>query len=56
MGRYKESYKRIVDQLIMAENSHRQTILELEEERRKHKEYMKKNDALISLLEQEYER
>ncbi|XP_055994495.1 filamin A-interacting protein 1-like isoform X1 [Sorex fumeus] len=56
MGRYKESYRRILDQLLMAENSHRQTILELEEERRKHKEYMEKNDAFISLLEQEYER
>ncbi|XP_055975606.1 filamin A-interacting protein 1-like, partial [Sorex fumeus] len=55
MGRYKESYRRILDQLLMAENSHRQTILELEEERRKHKEYMEKNDAFISLLEQEYE-
>lgn len=56
MGRCKESHKRILNQLLMAENAHRQTILELEEERRRHKEFVEKNDAFISLLEQEYER
>lgn len=54
--KHKESHKRILGQLLMAEKSHRQTILELEEEKRKHKEYMEKSDEFISLLEQECER
>ncbi|XP_044107143.1 filamin A-interacting protein 1-like isoform X3 [Neovison vison] len=56
MEKYKESHRRILEQLLMAEKSHRQTILELEEEKRKHKEYMEKSDEFISLLEQECER
>ena len=51
--KHKESHRRILGQLLMVEKSHRQTILELEEEKRKHKEYMEKNDEFISLLEQE---
>uniref|UniRef100_A0A8C5LA15 Filamin A interacting protein 1-like n=1 Tax=Jaculus jaculus TaxID=51337 RepID=A0A8C5LA15_JACJA len=54
--KHKESHKRILEQLLMAEKSHRQTIMELEEEKRKHKEYMEKSDEFISLLEQECER
>ncbi|XP_014921420.2 filamin A-interacting protein 1-like isoform X1 [Acinonyx jubatus] len=56
MEKHKESHRRILEQLLMAEKSHRQTILELEEEKRKHKEYMEKSDEFISLLEQECER
>ncbi|XP_032206980.1 filamin A-interacting protein 1-like isoform X2 [Mustela erminea] len=56
MEKYKESHRRILEQLLMAEKSHRQTILELEEEKRKHKEYMEKSDEFISLLEQKCER
>ncbi|XP_055115917.2 filamin A-interacting protein 1-like isoform X2 [Symphalangus syndactylus] len=54
--KHKESYRRILGQLLVAEKSHRQTILELEEEKRKHKEYMEKSDEFICLLEQECER
>ncbi|XP_014650452.1 PREDICTED: filamin A-interacting protein 1-like isoform X2 [Ceratotherium simum simum] len=54
--KHKESHRRILEQLLMAEKSHRQTILELEEEKRKHKEYMQKSDEFTSLLEQECER
>ncbi|XP_069328631.1 filamin A-interacting protein 1-like isoform X1 [Eulemur rufifrons] len=54
--KHKESHRRILEQLLMAEKSHRQTILELEEEKRKHKEYMEKSDEFIGLLEQECER
>lgn len=56
MEKHKESHRRILEQLLMVEKSHRQTILELEEEKRKHKEYMEKSDEFISLLEQECER
>ncbi|XP_015334072.1 filamin A-interacting protein 1-like isoform X1 [Marmota marmota marmota] len=54
--KHKESHRRILEQLLMVEKSHRQTILQLEEEKRKHKEYMVKSDEFISLLEQECER
>ncbi|XP_069886493.1 filamin A-interacting protein 1-like isoform X4 [Dipodomys merriami] len=54
--KHKESHRRILEQLLMVEKSHRQTILELEEERRKHKEYVEKSDEFVSLLEQECER
>ncbi|XP_032485367.1 filamin A-interacting protein 1-like isoform X2 [Phocoena sinus] len=54
--KHKESHRRILEQLLTVEKSHRQTILELEEEKRKHKEYMEKSDEFISLLEQERER
>lgn len=56
MEKHKESHRRILKQLLIVEKSHRQTILELEEEKRKHKEYMKKSDEFISLQEQEIER
>lgn len=54
--KYKESHRRILEQLLMVEKSHRQTIMELEKEKIKHKEYMEKSDECISLLEQECER
>uniref|UniRef100_A0A8C6H9Y9 Filamin A interacting protein 1-like n=1 Tax=Mus spicilegus TaxID=10103 RepID=A0A8C6H9Y9_MUSSI len=54
--KHKESHRRILEQLLMVERSHRQTIMEMEEEKRKHKEYMKKSDEFINLLEQECER
>ncbi|XP_052015196.1 filamin A-interacting protein 1-like [Apodemus sylvaticus] len=54
--KHKESHRRILEQLLMVEKSHRQTIMEMEEEKRKHKEYMEKSDEFINLLEQECER
>lgn len=46
----------MLEQLLMVEKSHRQTLYELEEEKRKHSEYMEKSDEFISLLEKERER
>lgn len=40
----------------MVEKSHKQMLYELEEEKRKHSEYMEKSDEFISLLEKERER
>ncbi|XP_005386346.1 PREDICTED: filamin A-interacting protein 1-like isoform X1 [Chinchilla lanigera] len=54
--KHKESHRRLLEQLLMAEKSHRKAILELEKEKTKHKEYMEKSDEFISLLEQECER
>ncbi|XP_042722499.1 filamin A-interacting protein 1-like isoform X3 [Lagopus leucura] len=52
----KETHRRMLEQLLMVEKSHRQTLYELEEEKRKHSEYMEKSDEFISLLEKERER
>ncbi|XP_056649363.1 filamin A-interacting protein 1-like isoform X2 [Monodelphis domestica] len=52
----KDSYKQMMEQLLMVGKAHRQTILELEEERRKHTEYVEKSDEFINLMEQERER
>ncbi|XP_050812817.1 filamin A-interacting protein 1-like isoform X1 [Gopherus flavomarginatus] len=52
----KETHKRMLEQLLMAEKSHRQTLYELEDEKRKHTEYMEKSDEFTNLLEQERER
>ncbi|XP_010213479.1 PREDICTED: filamin A-interacting protein 1-like [Tinamus guttatus] len=52
----KETHRRMLEQLLMVEKSHRQTLYELEEEKRKHAEYMEKSDEFTSLLEQECER
>ncbi|KAM6162413.1 filamin A-interacting protein 1-like [Erethizon dorsatum] len=54
--KHKESHRRLLEQLLMVEKSHRQSILELEKEKTKHKEYMEKSDEFIGLLEQECER
>lgn len=53
MEKHRECYRRTVEQLLLVKKSHGQTILELEEEKRKHKEYMEKSDEFISLLDQE---
>ncbi|NXD07175.1 FIL1L protein, partial [Nothocercus nigrocapillus] len=52
----KETHRRMLEQLLMVEKSHRQTLYELEEEKRKHTEYMEKSDEFTCLLEQECER
>ncbi|XP_025968218.2 filamin A-interacting protein 1-like [Dromaius novaehollandiae] len=52
----KETHRRMLEQLLMAEKSHRQTLYELEEEKRKHAEYMERSDEFTNLLEQERKR
>uniref|UniRef100_A0A8C0IRR3 Filamin A interacting protein 1 like n=1 Tax=Chelonoidis abingdonii TaxID=106734 RepID=A0A8C0IRR3_CHEAB len=52
----KETHKRMLEQLLMTEKSHRQILYELEDEKRKHIEYMEKSDEFTNLLEQERER
>lgn len=56
MEKQKETHKRMLEQLLMVEKSHRQTLYELEEEKRKHSKYMEKSDEFTNLLEQECER
>ncbi|KAM9565712.1 filamin A-interacting protein 1-like isoform 1-T1 [Guaruba guarouba] len=52
----KETHKQMLEQLLTVEKTHRQTLYELEEEKRKHSKYMEKSDEFTNLLEQECER
>ncbi|XP_075710554.1 filamin A-interacting protein 1-like [Rhinoderma darwinii] len=52
----KDTHKRMLEQLLMVEKSQRQTLYDLEEEKRKHTDYMEKSDEFTNLLEQERER
>uniref|UniRef100_UPI00398E8FAA filamin A-interacting protein 1-like isoform X1 n=2 Tax=Pristiophorus japonicus TaxID=55135 RepID=UPI00398E8FAA len=52
----KETHRRMLEQLLLVERSHKQTVDELVDEKKKHVDYMEKSDEFTNLLEQERER
>ncbi|XP_068612361.1 filamin A-interacting protein 1-like [Brachionichthys hirsutus] len=52
----RETHRRMLEQLLMAEQSHKRALRKLDDEKRNHGEFMRKSDEFTNLLEQERER
>ncbi|XP_030637351.1 filamin A-interacting protein 1-like [Chanos chanos] len=56
VDKQRESHRRMLEQLLLVEQAHKQALYKLEDEKRNHSEFMKKSDEFTNLLEQERER
>ncbi|KAI4899877.1 hypothetical protein NFI96_012079, partial [Prochilodus magdalenae] len=52
----RETYRRMLEQLLLVEQAHKQALCRLENEKHNHSKFMKKSDEFTNLLEQERER
>ncbi|XP_061918913.1 filamin A-interacting protein 1-like isoform X2 [Entelurus aequoreus] len=52
----RETYRRMLEQLLMVEQAHKQALYKMADEKRNHGDFMKKSDEFTNLLEQERER
>ncbi|KAL1022097.1 hypothetical protein UPYG_G00022170 [Umbra pygmaea] len=52
----RETHRRMLEQLLLAEQSHKQALFKLEDEKRNHGDFMRKSDEFTNLLEQDRER
>uniref|UniRef100_A0A096M7W3 Filamin A interacting protein 1 like n=1 Tax=Poecilia formosa TaxID=48698 RepID=A0A096M7W3_POEFO len=52
----RETHRRMLEQLLMVEQAHKQALYKLEDEKRNHGEFMRKSDEFTNLLEEERER
>lgn len=56
VDKQRETHRRMLEQLLMVEQAHKQALYKLEDEKRNHGDFMKKSDEFTNLLEQERER
>ncbi|XP_061633205.1 filamin A-interacting protein 1-like isoform X1 [Phyllopteryx taeniolatus] len=52
----RETYRRMLEQLLMVEQAHKQALYKMADEKRNHSDFMRKSDDFTNLLEQERER
>ncbi|XP_019712136.1 filamin A-interacting protein 1-like isoform X1 [Hippocampus comes] len=52
----RETYRRMLEQLLMVEQAHKQALYKMADEKRNHGDFVKKSDEFTNLLEQERER
>ncbi|KAK6325489.1 hypothetical protein J4Q44_G00048310 [Coregonus suidteri] len=52
----RETHRRMLEQLLLTEQSHKHALYKLEDEKRNHGDFMRKSDEFTNLLEQERER